>query len=167
MTRKGNKGIPSRTPAQLRGSVYHITYEREGMLRAGAKFRQTEGRFPLEAALVHARNLIDFCWTPTNKRRAHPDGVYAANFFKPGVWKTRIRAVPSRPSQLYEALSAQLVHISVKRNHRDVIVDFTEERVDRLLRDLEAVWRLFLECLANTQWHDRIQRRAAKWSQVK
>ena len=68
-TQSRKKMLPRRTQADLRAAVYHITYEREALFRAVKHFRRTEGRFPLEAALVHARNLIDFFWTPTTSGR--------------------------------------------------------------------------------------------------
>jgi hypothetical protein len=131
-------------------------------------FRRTEGRFPLEAALVHARNLIDFFWTPTNKRKAHSDGIYAAHFYRPArAWQRLLANGTQRPSQLYDALSAQVAHISVMRSRRDVVVSFSAEELDRLASDLELVWNQFLAGLGTTRWRSRLQTRAGKWRQAK
>ena len=159
--------LPNRKQAELRAAVYHITYEREALLRAAKQFGTTNRRFPLEAALVHARNLIDFFWSPTKDRKPHRDGVYAAHFYRSVAnWREVRKGVSERPSQLYDALSAQVVHISTKRTQRDVVVSFSPDEVDRLTSDLEAVWRRFLDNLAGTQWRRRLQRRAARWRQA-
>src|SRR5438046_536572 len=46
--------LPHRKRAELRASVYHITYEREALLRGAKQFGTTKRRFPLEAPRAHA-----------------------------------------------------------------------------------------------------------------
>jgi hypothetical protein len=154
---------PHRTRTELRSAVYHITYELEAMRRAATRFSQHDRRFDLEAALLHARNLTDFFWTPCGSRRAHRDGVYAVDFFgDPRAWRTRRSALPQQPNERYDALSAQLAHISIKRNQRDVVVDF-ERALQRIVADLGTVWDCFLAALAGTDWPTRFRRRQLRW----
>jgi hypothetical protein len=160
--------VLKRTLAERRALIYHITYEREALLRAAKQFRKTERRFDVEAALVHARNLIDFYWSPSNARARHPNGVYAVDYYQPATeWKTQLCSKSQYPSQLYDALSARVVHVSVERTRRDVTVAFPPDTVDRLVRDLEDVWKLFMGELVGTKWQALFQRRAAKWRQAK
>lgn len=146
--------------------MYHATYENEAMRRAVQKFGRTRGRLDLEAALVHIRNLVDFFWAPSTSRCVHVDGVYAAHFVPDlAAWKQIRGAAPQGPNQRYDALCAQVAHISVRRNQRDVVTDFSAE-ISGLGEDLSVVWDRFLGAIKGTEWHRRFVRRAAKWRQV-
>jgi hypothetical protein len=156
--------LDPRKKNELRSAVYHITYEVEAMRRAAAYFGQRKRRFDLEAALVHARNLVDFFWAPSGRRNAHEDGVYAVHFFKD--WPARRGCLPQEPNERYPAISAQLSHISIKRNQRDVVVDF-EDVLPGIVEGLERAWACFLAALAGTDWPARFRKRLARWHEMK
>jgi len=136
------------------------------MRRAAARFSQRQHGFDLEVAPLHARNLIDFFWTPSGRRRTHSDGIYAGHFFADqGEWRSYRRA-PSRPNAHYAAMSAQLVHISIKRNQRSVVVNFGVDLAG-IVDDLNRTWDCFLTALAGTEWPVRFRKRLARWQQMR
>ena len=72
--------LPIRAPQELQGAITHIAYEYVALERARSAFARNNRRFDLEAALVHARNLTEFFWVPSNRRRPHSNGIYAAHY---------------------------------------------------------------------------------------
>lgn len=132
------------------------------MSRAARAFTQSRRRFDMEACLVHARNLVEFFWAPTQSMRAHGDGVYAIHYIDRDEW-TALRAPCSvRPCQHYKALSAQLSHISTRRSTKDVRVNF-QKALPVVVADLENIWRVFSNALQSTRWAARLNRACARW----
>lgn len=132
------------------------------MARAAEAFGARRRPFDLEAALIHARNLTEFFWAPTNDMRPHPDGVYAIHYVPPDRWRALMRNVSVRPSQDYSAMCAQLSHISVKRSRRDLRVNFAR-KVGVLKSDLEEIWSVFKFELEGTRWATTLRRATERW----
>jgi hypothetical protein len=70
------------------------------MARATETFAAQRRQFDLEAALVHARNLTEFFWAPTNDMRPHPDGVYAIHYVAPDRWRALMKNVSGVPASI-------------------------------------------------------------------
>lgn len=157
---------PPRTKRELRNALTHVVYEAEGMRRAARAFEKNSRRFDLEAALTHARNLIEFFWAPSKSMRPHPDGVYAVHYIPTRRWSDLRAPCAVRPSQHYDALCAQLSHISVRRSRRDVRVDFGK-MLPVLVADLEAIWCVFTSELQTTRWAAAMKRSIARWHKAK
>ena len=132
------------------------------MSRATESFGVNRRQFDLEAALVHARNLTEFFWAPTNDMRPHPDGVYAIHYVAVDRWRAIMSKVSVRPSQNYSAMCAQLSHISVKRSRRNLRVNFAK-KVAVLNSDLERIWRVFVLELAGSRWANTLRRAMERW----
>jgi hypothetical protein len=146
------RALPQRTEAELRDAITHIAYERVAFQEAFSSF--TAGhmrRLSLEAALVHARNFVDFFWSPIRKRRIDKDGVYAWHFV--AGWKDSVGTLPSRPNELYSPRSAQLAHISIRRTSAST-TNFAVELL-QLASDLTIVWVKWRAALDST-WRARL-----------
>ena len=147
--------FPVRSEPELQAGITHIAYEWIAFLQAMTRIppNPTDARWDdLEVVLLHARNLIDFFWPETGRRRAHPDGIYAVHYVAdwPGA-----RSLPTRPSELYSALSAQLAHISVRRTQPNVVRDF-EVEIHQLAADLTVTRNAWFAALAGSDWESRI-----------
>ncbi len=149
-------GLPHRSRPQLHDAITHIAYEYVGLERALAAFRrpQSQGgqrRFDLEAALVHARNLTEFFWAPSRRRRSHRDGVYAAHYLPtPDSWGTIRTALTQLPNERFDAISSQLAHISTARSKKGTR-DF-ESEVIPIANALNQVWQRWTVELQGTEW---------------
>lgn len=162
--RRGEAQLPSRTTQELGNTLTHVAYEFVALERALAAFHQ-QARQPwirLESALIHARNLIDFFWAPIRKRRPHHNGVYAVHYVAAPTDWAGIRDRLSRwPNQRYDALSAQLAHISVLRTAGGA-PDFAAE-ITRLSEDLNRVWADWRQQLQATPWATAVDAQVAHW----
>lgn len=153
----------NRTNLELRAGVEHIAYEFVALERA---FQQVQDgrpdprRFDLEAALLHARNLIDFFWAPVGRRRPHPDGIYAGHYDP--VWTNGVGALPQRPNERYDAMSAQLAHISTRRiavrGPRDL-----DGELDMIVGDLQVVWARWNAALNGSEWAALVDEAVRTW----
>jgi hypothetical protein len=147
------RDLPRRRKKELIEAVPHVAYERVALDVAVEDFLKRSGRrFDLEAALVHARSLTDFFWRRTN----HSDGVYALHYDE--GW------APGRHGQLprmrYEAMSAQLAHISTKRSTS--AKDLTRE-VPAIAADLLTVWDRWRTSLDGTEWGLLVDKWVKHW----
>jgi hypothetical protein len=106
-------------------------------------------RFDLEAALLHSRTLVDFFWAPIRQRRPHRDGIYAAHYVPP--WPAALSNLPRRPNESYDAISAQLAHLSVGRIAGNGVRDFDAE-IDAIGADLMRVWDRWRADLNGSAW---------------
>lgn len=155
--------LPVRTEDELREAVTHVAYEFVGLERALAAFQLPQGsggqrRFDLEAALLHARNLIDFFWAPTRNRRAHRNGIYAAHYLS--HWTDIRSGLPQGPNQRYEAISGQLAHISVVRAHGGAH-DFATD-INAIATELGTAWQRWRDNLP-TAWRSILDAQVAHW----
>ena len=162
------RSLPPRTARELQDAVTHVAYERVGLDRALHAFQRPKAqggcrRFDLEAALVHARNLTDFFWAPIRRRQPHPNGIYAAHYLPPGVDWTAIRKqFPQLPDQCYDAISAQLSHVSVARTSQNGARDFAAE-IGQVATDLDAAWNRWRTELQATPWAAALDVEVSRW----
>ena len=156
---------PPRTNRERRTALSHIAYEVAALRGASQVFAKHRRRLDLEAALVHARNLIEFFWAPSPRLSPHPDGVYAVHFVDAGSWKARRSSLPQRPRQRNDALCAQLSHISVKRSRRNFTINFGAG-LRQLCADLDTAWCIFENELASSTWASTLARARARWSRI-
>ena len=144
----------------------HVAYEYVALVRGADTVRDQKAatrvrRFDLEATLTHARNLVDFFWTPSGKRQPHRNGVYAIHYLPASVeWKAIRTSLPRFPSEKYEAMSAQLAHVSTSRSKRNA-ADF-EAEIERIASDLKAVWTRWREELDSSS-ASQIDQAVADW----
>jgi hypothetical protein len=123
-------------------AVPHIAYERVALALALEDFvKRGRRRFDLEAALIHARNLTDFFWLKTT----HCDGVYARHYDE--TWGPGSHS--QLPSMRYDAMSAQLAHISTRRS--TAAENLTKEIAD-IAGDLQEAWNRWRGGLDGTEW---------------
>jgi hypothetical protein len=159
--------LPVRRQSELEGAITHIAYEYVGLERALEAFQRTalDGggrRFDLEAALVHARNLVDFFWVPSTRHRPHRDGVYAAHYVPLTTnWVAARSSMPQRPNERYPAMCAQLAHISVTRADDGQVRDF-EAALGGIAADLDEVWRRWRELLS-AAWVAALDEEVTRW----
>lgn len=107
---------PIRKKRELLDALTHIAYEVEALDRAATRFARYSRRFDLEAALLHARNVTEFCWAPSKKHPTHKDGVYAVHYVAAKRWKRLRASFSQRPNEKYAAICAQTLHVSVNRD---------------------------------------------------
>jgi hypothetical protein len=96
---------------------------------------------------------------------SHDDGVYAVHYIARDRWHALRAPLSVKPSQVYNALCAQLSHISVKRSKRDVRVNFGK-LLPRLTADLDAIWLAFAKELESSTWASTLKRSMARWARA-
>jgi hypothetical protein len=160
------KPLPQHRLDKLRTAITHVAYEAESLRRATDSFRRHGRRFDLEAGLLHARNLIEFFWMPAAGKDVHKDGVYAAHYIPSADW-VRLRSLhPQRPWELFQPISSQLAHISVRRSKRGTVTDFSEA-LPELSHQLEEIWATFCAELYRSKWANPLRRATRRWRTTK
>jgi hypothetical protein len=155
--------LPERSDSELRDALTHIAYERVALERAVEQFKQGRRRFDLEAALVHARNLTEFFWSPSKKRGRHKDGIYAVDYLPDSFdWVSSRNGLSPLPSQCYDAISAQLSHISIARSTKNGPFDFAAE-IEEIASALSAAWDRWRTGLESTSWGPAIDVKVKEW----
>jgi hypothetical protein len=158
--------LPTRTQRELQDAVTHVAYEHAALQSAvqayNARGSRKHSRFELEAALIHARNLVDFFWAPVGTRQPHPNGIYAAHYLPAGAdWITIRSGFPQRANQRYDAMSAQLAHLSTARLGTTTH-DFDSD-IDQIAAGLGAIWKQWRQLLNGTPWATAIDSAVTAW----
>lgn len=158
--------LPQRTRRELRSAATHVVYEVIALQKSAATYRRTGGRFAVEAALLHARNVIEFFMVPNRRRRSHSDGVYAEHYVDRARWRQLRWAFNASPNKYYAAMCAQVAHISVSRSSATLRVAFTRPLVADLAAHLRDAWVVFEREVGATPWHPTFSRAAKRWNRA-
>ena len=138
---------PARPPdaTELEALTEHVAYELAAMEASAEAYTQSRLWLPLDAFLLHARQLRDFFWV-----RWSPTSKFAESSVLAEHYSASCRGVrggyPVAIERTKGAIDKQLAHITRERNKPGLAIDLANE-VTPLRTELIATWKRFLQHL--------------------
>ena len=141
----------SQAPAMgnLNALIDHVAYEIAAIEAAASGFSQTNAWPYLEAFLLHVRQVREFFWSSWDPEDRFAESAVLAEHYNP-QWRNVRGGMPATLKRTRKVIDKQLAHITRERADSTFTIDLAAE-VQPLQREIEDVWRCFLDGLPSEQ----------------